>query len=440
MRKTFLSCSRLEDSVDFPLENLPYGVFSRISENPSVQTVGVRIGDFVLDLVSLVSLDPSWIRGPLVGAQEAAEMFQCGSLNAFMSKGRPVWQEIRDALIEALADDGTWSRLRVDEVARSQTCIPADLVIMHLPAEIGDYTDFYSSKEHATNLGTMFRGPENALMPNWVHLPVAYHGRASSIIPSGLSIRRPRGQIKSDQESQPAYSATRLLDFELEMAFFIGPGNKLGNSIDIHHARDHVFGMVLMNDWSARDIQKWEYVPLGPFLGKNFATSISPWVITLEALEPFRVPAPIQSPDVLPYLQDSNLQGGRTTFDINLTVSLRTDKMNTAVVLCRSNFRHLYWTMEQQLAHHTSSGCNARPGDLLASGTISGNEPSSFGSMIELSWRGTKPVILPNGEERKFLMDGDEVIMHGFCISQDGSRRIGFGSCVAKVLPALESS
>ncbi|NWJ09967.1 FAAA Fumarylacetoacetase, partial [Crypturellus undulatus] len=292
---------------------------------------------------------------------------------------------------------------------RFRAFVPQAAATMHLPAEIGDYTDFYSSRQHATNVGIMFRGKENALMPNWLHLPVGYHGRASSVVVSGTPIRRPVGQINPSNDKPPVFSACKRLDMELEMAFFVGPGNKHGEPIPISRAHEHIFGMVLMNDWSARDIQKWEYVPLGPFLSKSFGTTISPWVVTMEALMPFVLPNPVQDPKPLPYLRDEEPY----TFDIKLLVALKGEGMSTPTTICTSNFKHMYWTMKQQLAHHSVNGCNLRPGDLLASGTISGPEPESFGSLLELSWNGTKEINLGNGQSRKFLQDGDEVILTG---------------------------
>jgi len=299
------------------------------------------------------------------------------------------------------------------------------------PADIGDYTDFYSSREHATNVGSMFRGPDNALMPNWLHVPIAYHGRSSSIVISGTDLHRPRGQIKADAATVPAFGPSRALDFELEMGFLVGPGNPLGRPISVAEAPAHVFGLVLVNDWSARDIQKWEYQPLGPFLGKNFGTSISPWVVTLDALEPFRVAGPVQDPPPLAYLQS----GGDWALDIHLEVSLQTERMTQPHVICRSNARHLYWNLCQQVAHHTSNGCNLRPGDLLATGTISGPTPDSYGSMLELAWKGTRPLTLPGGETRTFLLDGDRVTMTGWC--QGHGYRVGFGEVSGRVLPAV---
>lgn len=301
---------------------------------------------------------------------------------------------------------------------------------MLLPVEVGDYTDFYSSREHATNVGNMFRGKDNALMPNWLHLPVGYHGRASSIVVSGTPVRRPMGQQIPNDAEQPVFGPSKLLDFELEMGFVVGQSTKLGSRVDVAQAEEYIFGMMLFNDWSARDIQKWEYVPLGPFLGKSFASTISPWIVTLDALEPFRTAGPKQDPEPLPYLQ---LEGAHT-FDINISMAIQPENGEEKTV-CASNFKYLYWSMAQQLAHHTVNGCNLRVGDIMASGTISGPEASSYGSMLELTWRGSKPIAMPDGSERKFIHDGDTVTMCGYC-ERDGLR-IGFGEAAGKVLPAL---
>jgi fumarylacetoacetase len=324
--------------------------------------------------------------------------------------------------------------LRDDAALREQALLPMSEAVMQLPADIGDYTDFYSSREHATNVGTMLRGADNALMPNWLHLPVAYHGRASSIVVSGTDVRRPCGQSKPDKDDAPLFGPSRSLDFELEMAVFVGPGNELGTPIPIGQADEQLFGMVLLNDWSARDIQAWEYVPLGPFLAKNFATTISPWVVTLEALEPFRTAGPVQNPTSLPYLQTS----GPGAYDIQLEVLLQSEKMDRPARISHSNFKYLYWSMAQQLAHHTVNGCNLRPGDLLASGTISGPTPDSYGSLLELTWRGSKPLTLPNGDTRTFLQDGDRLTLTGWC--QGDGYRVGFGEATGRILPALATS
>ncbi|XP_040198121.1 fumarylacetoacetase [Rana temporaria] len=406
---------------DFPVHNLPYGVFS--TQDEPRHRIGVAIGDQILDLSVIAHL----FNGPFLSAHRA--VFNEPTLNSFMALGHNAWKEARQVLQKLLA--ASEATLRDNKDLRARAFVSQSKAKLHLPANIGDYTDFYSSKDHATNVGIMFRGKENALMPNWLHLPVGYHGRASSVLISGTPIRRPRGQIRPSDDKPPIFEASKLLDIELEMAFFVGPGNNLGEPIPIERADEHIFGMVLMNDWSARDIQKWEYVPLGPFLSKNFATTISPWVVPMEALMPFVLPNPIQDPAPLPYLQDKS----DYTFNINLSVSLQGNGMEEPAALCRSNFKYMYWTMKQQLAHHTITGCNARPGDLLASGTISGPDPSSFGSMLELSWRGSKPIDLGNGHTRTFLRDGDTVIITGYC--QGEGYRVGFGACSGTIHPAV---
>lgn len=405
----------------FSLENLPYGVCRRRN---GPRCIAVALGECVVDLTALEAL--GLLDLPVLQGQR---VFQSATLNAFMAQKRAVWSAMRARVRQLLdADEPT---LRDNAELLAHVLVPKDEVEMLLPADIGDYTDFYSSREHATNVGTMFRGAEKALQPNWLHLPVAYHGRASSIIVSGTNVRRPWGQSKPDDATPPIFGPSRSLDFELEMAAFVGSGNALGQPIPLAEAENHLFGMVLLNDWSARDIQAWEYVPLGPFLGKNFATSISPWIVPMEALEPFRVPAPPQEPTPLPYLHSPT----RTTYDIHLEVSLRGEKMSTSMRVCASNFRHLYWTLAQQVAHHTVNGCNLRPGDLLASGTISGPTPDSYGSLLELTWRGSRP--LPVGDEtRTFLRDGDCVTMTAWC--QGEGFRVGFGSVSATILPAQQ--
>merc|ERR1712215_211106 len=406
----------------FPLSNLPYGVFSTDTD-PSPR-LGVAIGKEVLDLSKVSHL----FTGPMLSTNQ--DVFQASTLNLLMGLTRAHWSEARATLLSLLSADSP--TLRDDLPLRKAALVSQQKVKMHLPATIGDYTDFYSSLDHATNVGIMFRGKENALMPNWKHLPVGYHGRASSVVVSGTPIRRPLGQTKPSDTEPPKFGPCRLMDFELEMAFFVGgPSNDLGNPIKIENAEDHIFGMVVMNDWSARDIQKWEYVPLGPFGAKNLGTSISPWVVTMEALKPFAVPNYIQDPKPLPYLQHQDPY----TFDIQLDVAIKPAGASSASPVSQSNFKYMYWTMKQQLAHHTITGCNMRPGDLLASGTISGPESSSYGSMLELSWRGSKMVPLQDGGERKFLQDGDTVIMTGVCKGQKFN--IGFGSVVGEVLPAV---
>ena len=400
---------------DFPIQNLPYGVF--IPDGSSRPRPGTAIGDWVLDLSEMekVGLLPT-------------SLFSGTTLNPFMAAGKSVWTQVRDSLQRILSFDNP--RLRDDLDLRSLALFPRNAVTMVLPAQIGDYTDFYSSKEHATNVGCLFRDPENALLPNWLHLPVGYHGRASSVVVSGTDVRRPKGQTKADN-ADPVFGPSRLLDFELEVGFFTGPKTQLGETITVENAPDHIFGFVLVNDWSARDIQKWEYVPLGPFLGKNFATSISPWIVTLEALESFRCAGPVQEPVPLPYLQAKQ----DFSFDINLEVTIQSATSTDENVVCRSNFKHLYWNVCQQLAHHTSGGCNVNPGDLMASGTISGPEKGSYGSMLEITWRGTTPVKLSDGTERKFIADGDTVTMRGSA-EKDGIR-IGFGEVSGRIEPSL---
>jgi fumarylacetoacetase len=410
----------------FPIQNLPYGVFrQRSGDGRQVGHVGVAIGDWVLDLTLLEEF--GLLAPPAPGG---LRVFDTGTLNPFMALGRNAWLEVRIAVSRLLrADEST---LRDDARLREKVLVPRANVEMLLPADIGDYTDFYSSREHATNVGTMLRGPDKALMPNWLHLPVGYHGRASSVVVSGTGVRRPKGQSKPDTAPAPLFGPSRSLDFELEMAAFVGPGNELGRPIPVGSAADHLFGLVLLNDWSARDVQAWEYIPLGPFLAKNFCTSISPWVVPFEALEPFRTAGPAQEPAPLPYLRTA----GDQAYDIHLEVDLQSEKMDRPQRICTSNFKYLYWSVAQQVAHHTVNGCNLRPGDLLASGTISGPTPDSYGSLLELAWRGTRPLSFPNGEQRSFLQDGDRVTMTGWC--QGNGYRVGFGEVTGKVLPATD--
>eukprot|EP00063_Salmo_salar_P008255 XP_013983090.1 PREDICTED: fumarylacetoacetase [Salmo salar] len=416
-----MSFVKIDEKSDFSYHNLPYGVFST-PDNPR-HRIGVAIGDQILDLSVIKSL----FRGPVLSNHQ--DVFDQPTLNAFMGLGYEAWREARRSLQQLLSANET--TLRDDVSLRSRAFFHQSSAMMQLPAEIGDYTDFYSSRDHATNVGIMFRGKENALMPNWLRLPVGYHGRASSIVVSGTPIRRPSGQMRPDQSKPPVFGQSKQLDIELEMAFFVGGGNRLGEPIPIERAHQHIFGMVLMNDWSARDIQAWEYVPLGPFLGKNFGTTISPWVVPMEALLPFAEPNTVQDPKPLPYLCHDDA----FTFNINLFVSLKGEAMKEAATICKSNFKYMYWTMKQQLAHHTVNGCKVRPGDLLASGTISGPDPDSFGSMLELSWKGSKTVDLGGGETRTFLKDGDDVTLTGYC--EGNGYRVGFGPCAGTILPAL---
>ena len=412
---------KISPESHFSIHNLPYGIFS--PKEGGEPRVGVAIGDNVIDLSVLE--EEGIFERTLLGKDR---VFSAPNLNPFMKKGRGIWREIRVVLQEILSD--VCPVLKDNEALLDSVMYRFDEVNMHLPVAIEDYTDFYSSKEHATNVGIMFRGKDNALMPNWVHLPVAYHGRASSIILSGTDIFRPKGQTKTEAEEKPSFGPSKQLDFELEMGYFIGPGSKLSEPILINKAYNHIFGMVLVNDWSARDIQRWEYVPLGPFLAKNFATSISPWVVTMEALEPFKTKSPVQNPEPLAYLQSEGDWG----YDINLDVFIQTEKQKEPFKISGSNFKYMYWNILQQLAHHSITGCNMNTGDLLASGTISGPTPDSYGSLLELAWKGEKPIKLPSGEERRFLQDGDTLIISGYC-KGDGYR-VGFGEVSGKILPA----
>ena len=407
---------------DFPIQNIPFGVFLTRDD---VITIGTRIGDHAIDLGALHQL------GYFNGIPLTDDIFLQDTLNDFISDGHKTWRLVRNRISEIF--DITNPILKENPEHRKIVLFTLDEIEMQLPVHIGDYTDFYSSKEHATNIGTMFRDPENALLPNWLHIPIGYHGRSSTIIPSGRNIRRPMGQTLPKGANQPEFGPSKMVDFELEMAFITTDANKFGESIPINEAEKYIFGLVLLNDWSARDIQKWEYVPLGPFMAKNFASSVSPWIVTLEALEPFRVESPEQDPKPLPYLQ---LQG-KNSFDIHLEVSI-TPEGGDPSTITKSNFKYMYWTMAQQLTHHTSNGCKVLSGDLMGSGTISGTTPDSYGSMLELAWQGTKPVSLQNGEKRTSIQDFDTVTLKGFC-EKDGVR-IGFGKLETKLLPLLEDN
>ncbi|GAA4041791.1 fumarylacetoacetase [Hymenobacter glaciei] len=408
---------------DFPIQNLPFGVFETEERGPRL---AVAIGGYVLDLYAASQLGFFSDLTELGDAQP--KVFRRRSLNAFLRLGRPAWRAVRQRVSELLRHDEP--RLRDHEEAVRECLLRQTEVQMLRPVKPANYTDFYSSIEHATNVGIMFRDPANALLPNWRWLPIGYHGRTSSIVASGTPIRRPNGQRKGPDEAEPTFGPSRQLDFELEMAFVVGTGSSLGSPVAIGNAEEHIFGLCLFNDWSARDLQSWEYVPLGPFLGKNFGSSLAPWVVTLDALEPFRVPGPAQEPAPLPYLA----QHGEHNFDVHLEVAL-TPEGGPETTISRSNFGLMYWSMAQQLAHHTSNGCNLEAGDLYASGTISGTTPDSLGSMLELAWRGTRPLPLADGSERKFLLDGDTVTMRGHA-TKDGVR-IGFGEVRGTVMPAL---
>ncbi len=411
--------------TDFPIQNLPFGVF-RHPDHDERPRVGVAIGDQILDVAA--ARHAELLGGPVACAAEACDT---PSLNALMALGRDDWRVLRQALSRLLRTGGPH---------RPDLLLPMDRAELLVPAQIGDYTDFYASVHHATNVGSMFR-PDNPLLPNYKYVPIGYHGRASSIVPSGAGVRRPDGQLKSPDADAPTFGPSRLLDYESEVGCFIGTGNALGQPIPIASAEDHIFGLCLVNDWSARDIQAWEYQPLGPFLAKNFATTVAPWVVTLEALAPFRTAAfarPAGDPAPLPYL-DSPADRAGGGFALTLEVWLRTARMCDAgtepVRLSRADFGGMYWTLAQMVTHHASNGCNLQPGDLLASGTVSGATADARGSMLELTWRGKEPVTLPGGETRAFLQDGDEVIMRGSC-ERSGARRIGFGECRGTVLAA----
>ena len=402
---------------DFPIQNIPFGI---CKTSDKTIYVGSRIGDYTINLNALhklnyfneISLD--------------RDIFNKETLNDFLKLGKPIWRQVRDRIAEIFDSNNV-----MDESHKTVVLSKIDEVEMLMPVKVGDYTDFYSSRQHAYNIGCMFRDPNNALLPNWLHIPVGYHGRASSIILSGTNIYRPKGQQLPNDSDLPSFGPSKLLDFELEMAFITGQGKNLGETISTQEADDYIFGMCIFNDWSARDIQKWEYVPLGPFLGKSFASSISPWIVTLDALEPFRVAGEIQKPKVLPYLKFE----GNKNIDINLEVLLGSYNFDPHLI-SKSNYKYMYWNMTQQLAHHTINGCNINAGDMMASGTISGNTPEAYGSMLELSWKGSKPIPMPDGSERKFLNDNDTLIMRAYC--QSKKYRIGFGEVKTKILPAKE--
>ena len=403
---------------DFSIHNIPFGVAVFNREYIACCT---RIGDLVIDLATLFDYG---FFDEIEGLNE--NVFEAYTLNEFIELGKPVTNAVRLKIQELLLEGSSLSH---DEKTIEECFYDLDKVQMMMPLHVQNYTDFYSSIEHATNVGKMFRDPANALLPNWKHLPVGYHGRASSIVVSGINFHRPKGQMKPADAEKPIFGASKQLDFELEMAFVLNKNTEIGESISTQEAEDAIFGMVIFNDWSARDIQSWEYVPLGPFLGKNFCSSISPWVVTLEALEPFRTASPKQEPEVLDYLKFE----GDKNFDINLEVYLQPENGEENLI-CKSNYKYMYWNMAQQLAHHTINGCNVEVGDLYASGTISGSEPNSFGSMLELTWRGQNPLKLSDGTERKFIEDLDTIIMRGF--SEKDGIRVGFGEVRGKVLPA----
>ena len=407
---------------DFPIQNLPYGIFSQHPQG--IRRVGVALGEWVVDLAALEAHG-------FLEIQHGERYFNQATLNKFIESGKEHWAKVRTELQALLSTKD--SRLRDNQALRDQVFFKQAEVTLHLPVHIPGYTDFYSSKEHATNVGCMFRDPKNALLENWSELPVGYNGRASSVIVSGTPVVRPSGQIKLPNQARPVFSACRKLDFELETGFIIGQANTLGEPIDITNAWEHIFGMVLFNDWSARDLQQWEYVPLGPFNAKTFASSISPWIVTMQALEPFKTSSPVQEPRPLAYLREDHQSN---SYDINLSVEIKTEHAQQAELISQTNFKYMYWSMAQQLTHHTIAGCNVQVGDLMGSGTISGPTPDSYGSLLEISWNATQPLTLSNGEQRSFIQDGDTLIMKGYC--QKAGLRIGFGEVSGQILPAVE--
>jgi len=417
---TLRSWVNVPANSDFPIQNLPFGVFRTKNRGPRV---GVAIGEHILDLSAVAEF------GYFDALQLDKKVFSQSTLNAFIGTGQATWRKVRERISELL--DLNSQTLQGQDAAKKNCLIAMAEAEMLLPVLIPDYTDFYSSIDHATNMGKMFRDPANALLPNWKHIPVGYHGRASSVCVSGVSFHRPKGQVKAPDAEIPSFSASKLVDFELETGFVIGKPTQLGDSVTTEQADDHIFGMVLFNDWSARDIQSWEYVPLGPFLSKNFCSVVSPWIVTLDALEPFRTKGYVQEPKVLPYLEYT----GDKNIDIHLEVTIQPENAEETVV-SMSNYKYMYWTMEQQLAHHTVNGCNINIGDLMASGTISGPDEGSYGSMMEITWRGTKPIKLSDGSERKFINDGDIVTIRGY--AEKNGLRVGFGACSSKLLPAKQ--
>ena len=401
---------------DFSIYNLPFGIFST---NKNSKRVGIAIGNNIIDLLACNELDI------FKDLNINNNVFENNFLNDFINLGKNKTNKVREIIQQQLTDES--SKIKMSSVVIT----PMNEAEMHLPVKVGDYTDFYSSIEHATNIGSMFRDPSNPLLPNWRHLPVGYHGRASSIIVSGIDIFRPQGQVMPIDSDKPILTSSKRIDFELEMGYIIGKQSSLGSSITTDDADNYIFGKVLFNDWSARDIQKWEYVPLGPFLGKSFASSISPWIVTLDALEEFKVEGPQQTPDVLPYLKFNGLKN----YDINLSVSILPEKTNIETIVCKSNFKYMYWNMSQQIAHHTINGCNLNVGDIMASGTISGKSKDSYGSMLELSSGGKKNIELNDGSSRTFIENYDSVIMRGYC--EKDNIRVGFGEVKSKLLPSI---
>lgn len=409
---------------DFSIHNLPYGIFSDAKDvtGNNNRRAGVAIGEQVLDLSILEAEGLLSLTG--------GPYFDQPTLNAFIDSGRDNWTKARSTIQTLLSAD--IDTLRDNKDLQEKALFKQADVTMHLPVHVPGFTDFYSSKEHATNVGTMFRDPKNALLANWTEMPVGYNGRASTVIVSGTDVIRPSGQLKPNPDERPIFSPCKRLDFELETAFVVGRGNDIGQPIAVDAAADHIFGMVLLNDWSARDIQKWEYVPLGPFNAKTFASEVSPWIVTMDALAPFKTACPTQEPKPLAYLNEKD---SNNSFDINLSVELLPENSDEATVVCETNFKYMYWSMAQQLTHHTITGCKVEIGDMMGSGTISGPTPDSYGSMLEIAWNATKPVTLKGGETRSFIEDGDTVIMKGY--SEKDGIRVGFGEVRGKVLPAL---
>ena len=422
--KNLTSFIDIATDSDFSIHNLPYGIFSETKDatGNNNRRAGVAIGEQVLDLSVLEAEGLLSLAG--------GPYFDQPTLNAFIDSGRENWTKARTTIQTLLSADNDTLRDNAD-LQQKALFKQAD-VTMHLPVQVPGFTDFYSSKEHATNVGTMFRDPNNALLPNWTEMPVGYNGRASTVIVSGTDVIRPSGQLKPNADDRPIFSPCKRLDFELETAFVVGKGNNIGQPIAVDEAADHIFGMVLLNDWSARDIQKWEYVPLGPFNAKTFASEVSPWIVTMDALAPFKTSCPTQEPKPLAYL---NEKASDSSFDITLSVELLPENADEATVVCETNFKYMYWSMAQQLTHHTITGCKVEVGDMMGSGTISGPTPDSYGSMLEIAWNATKPVTLKGGETRSFIEDGDTVIMKGY--SEKDGIRVGFGEVRGKVLPAL---
>ena len=416
-RKTWLEISK---DTDFPIQNIPFGVFLTRDD---IITIGTRIGDFAIDLGALHQL------GYFEGIPLTDDIFLQDTLNDFISDGKKTWRLVRNRIAEIFDENN--EALKNNQEHRNVVLFTLDEIEMQMPVQVGDYTDFYSSKEHATNVGSMFRDKENALLPNWLHIPVGYHGRSSSIVTSHIPIHRPKGQTMPEGAKEPVFGPSKQVDFEMEMAFITTDANLLGEPIPVDEAEEYIFGMVMFNDWSARDIQKWEYAPLGPFLAKNFASSISPWIVTMDALEPFRTEGPEPEKELMSYLKYT----GKKSFDINLEVYLKPESSEENL-LSKTNYKYLYWNMSQQLAHHTINGCPVNSGDMMASGTISGPTPDTYGSMLELSWKGEKPIKLGDGSTRSFIEDNDTVIMRGHC--ENESIRIGFGEINTKILPVFE--